>query len=184
MKSEIRQRLLKHRQSLSRQETIEQSEVISNKLTKLACVRDAKCIMAYLAFRNEVDLKPLFQFCKEKGIRAALPRTTGSGVMQAAEYTDSSILQKNKYGIYEPSDTCVIEKENIDVIIVPAVAFDEDRYRIGYGGGYYDRFLENTKAVKIGVCFNFQIVNTLPKEEHDIRMDMIISEKRTLRGAL
>ena len=111
--------------------------------------------MAYLAFRNEVDLKPIFEFCKEKGIKIALPRITGNGIMEAAEYTESSILQKNKYGIYEPSDTCVIEKENIDVIIVPAVSFDEEGHRLGYGGGYYDRFLENSKAVKIGVMLRF-----------------------------
>ena len=98
------------------------------------------CVMAYLAFRNEVDLKPFLEFCKEKGIRTALPRITGEGVMEAAEYTDSSAMHKNKYGIYEPSDTCDIDKENIDAIVVPAVAFDEQKYRLGYGGGYYDRF--------------------------------------------
>ena len=184
MKSEIRQRLLRQRRSLNRQDIAKKSEVISNKLTELDFVRDAKCIMAYLAFRNEVDLKLLLKFCKEKGIIAAVPRITGSGIMEAAEYADSSVLQQNKYGIYEPSDTCGIDKENIDVIIVPAVAFDEEGYRLGYGGGYYDRFLENTKAVKTGVCFDFQIVSMLPKEEHDIKMDMVISEKRTLGGAL
>ncbi len=184
MKSEIRQRLLDQRQGLNRQDIIRKSEAISNKLTELDCVRDAKCIMAYLAFRSEVDLKSLLEFCKEKGIRTALPRITGSGIMEAAEYADSSLLQQNKFGIYEPSNTCGIEKENIDVIVVPAVAFDEEGYRLGYGGGYYDRFLENIKAVKIGVCFDFQILNALPKEEHDIKMDVVISEKRTLDGAL
>ena len=184
MKTDIRQRLLKRRQSLSEQDSLESSQVISRKLTELKCVSEAKCIMAYLAFRNEVDLKQFLEFCKEKSLCIALPRITGDGIMESAEYDEKSNLQKNKYGIYEPAEPEAIEKSKIDVIVVPAVAFNKQMYRLGYGGGYYDRFLEDTDAVKIGVCFDFQIVDTLPREQHDIKMDIVISEKRTLGDVL
>ena len=68
----------------------------------------------------------------------------------------------------------------MDVVVVPGSVFDRSGYRTGYGGGYYDRFLENTDAIRVGVCFDFQLVDDVFPEEHDKRMDFIITEKNFL----
>lgn len=179
MKSEIRQQILKTRQNLGNKQRADLSVIISNKLTSLSAVIDSKCIMAYYAYRGEVDLSIFMEFCISRGIRIALPRIVNEGVMEAAEYKGNSEMQQNRFGIFEPTGNR-IERESIDAVIAPAVAFDQRLYRLGYGGGYYDRFLKDADAVKIGVCYDFQIVERLPSESHDVKMDMVISEKSTL----
>jgi len=72
--------------------------------------------------------------------------------------------------------------EKVDIVVVPAVAFDLQGHRLGYGKGYYDRFLKKTKAVKVGVAYDFQIVEKLPAEQHDIPVDLIITPARRKRG--
>ncbi len=88
------------------------------------------------------------------------------------------------YGIREPKkDVCSeVKLKDIDVIIVPAVAYDEDGYRLGYGGGFYDRFLEKLRydTVTIGIAFDLQIFNSIPKEPHDAQLDYIITETRVI----
>lgn len=180
MKSELRRKYLKLRQSQNEEKAGRSSSIITNKLLELKNIHDAYCVMAYFAFRGEVDLEPLVDLCIKQGKRICLPKITGEGYMEAVEYFEGCTMQKNKCGIPEPFGTKNIVKEDIDVVIVPAVAFDEKLYRLGYGGGYYDRFLKDTDAVKIGVCFDFQITSELPSQKHDKRMDMVISEKRTL----
>jgi 5-formyltetrahydrofolate cyclo-ligase len=77
----------------------------------------------------------------------------------------------------DPKKIC----ENPDLAFVPGIAFDLNCFRIGYGGGYYDRFLGKRKCFKVGICFDFQIVERIPHEAFDIRMDIVISEKREIR---
>lgn len=180
MKSELRRNFINLRENQSKDEALRSSSKIANKLSELRNIHDANCVMVYFAFRGEVDLEPLVDICIKQGKRICIPKITGDGVMEAVEYFKGCKLQDNKYGIPEPFGTENIDKKDIDVVIVPAVAFDEKLYRLGYGGGYYDRFLGNTDAVIIGVGFDFQITRILPSEAHDKKMDMVISEKRTL----
>ncbi|MFN4132593.1 MAG: 5-formyltetrahydrofolate cyclo-ligase [Caldimicrobium sp.] len=87
-------------------------------------------------------------------------------------------LRSGFMGILEPPfENSQALPEELDVILVPGLAFDREKIRLGYGGGYYDRFLKETKALKIGVAFSFQIVDYLPREPHDIKMDLILTEK-------
>lgn len=180
MKSELRRKFISLRQSQNEEQASRLSSIIANKLSELKNIHDADCVMVYFAFRGEVNLNSFIDFCLKQGKRICMPKITGEGVMEAVEYLEGCMLKDNKYGIPEPLGTKNIDKKDIDVVIVPAVAFDENFYRLGYGGGYYDRFLRNTDAVKIGVGFDLQITEKLPSEMHDKRMDMVISDKRTL----
>jgi len=179
MKARLRRHMLSLRDKIDACKHEELSKIISQKLSSFNCIRDAKCIMAYFSFRGEVDLTYFFDYCRQHGKCICLPRVGGKGVMTAVEYTKECTLKPNRYGIPEPSGTRVIDKDIIDVKIVPSVAFDKHLHRLGYGGGYYDRFLEDSGAVKIGVCFDFQVTDKLPRQKHDKEMDIVVTEQRT-----
>ena len=104
--------------------------------------------------------------------------------MEAVEITSLEGLKENKYGILEPDDSkeefC---KNNLDLIILPGVAFDLVGKRIGYGGGYYDRYLENIdkKIIKVALIYDFQLLENVPAEEHDIKADYIITETMSIK---
>ena len=87
-------------------------------------------------------------------------------------------MRKGKFGILEP--TSKVSLVDPDLVVVPGLAFDLHLHRLGYGKGYYDRFLKSTSSYKIGICFDFQIVEKIPNESHDQKMDEVISEKRIL----
>ncbi len=88
-------------------------------------------------------------------------------------------LQKGTFGILEPKPEAMhlVAPEELDLVLVPGIAFDKRGYRLGYGGGFYDAFLAQTKMVKVGLAFDFQIVDLLPTREEDERVDLIVSEK-------
>ena len=93
-------------------------------------------------------------------------------------------LKKNKFGILEPADTSkIFNKEDIDLVIMPGVAFDRSGNRVGYGGGYYDKFLceMSSDIPTIALAYNIQILKELPSEKHDIKVDMVITEKETIK---
>ena len=181
-------RILRHRmKSLRRDQSAEQiavlSEQINLKLHKLPCVCNADCIMMYYPHHGEVDLRSSMSECMDRGKIVALPVIVHRGVMSAVQYTVDSKMHYNIHGIKEPKQRTEIDPDKIDIVIVPALALGEDLHRIGYGGGYYDRFLKKTHAKKIGVGFDFQIVPHLPKHAHDVPLDIVVSEKRVF-GAL
>ena len=88
-------------------------------------------------------------------------------------------LQKGTFGILEPKPEAMnlVAPDELDLVLVPGIAFDKRGYRLGYGGGFYDAFLAQTKSVKVGLAFDFQIVDLLPTREEDERVDLIVSEK-------
>jgi 5-formyltetrahydrofolate cyclo-ligase len=136
--------------------------------------RTSKNLMGYWSFRSEVYTH---QFLKtwqnEKEI--AIPSIDGD-TMVARKFNGSEYLMpKSPYGIPEPTGL-EVNPAFIDLVIVPGAVFDTHNNRIGYGKGFYDKFLTNTRAYKIGVCFGFQIIDEIPSKPHDIRMDMILTD--------
>ena len=90
-------------------------------------------------------------------------------------------LAKGAYGILEPGADCPrVEPEEIDLILVPGTAFDVRGHRIGQGGGYYDRYLNRTRAVRVGVCHDFALLSAVPSEAHDARMDIVVTPGSTV----
>ena len=96
-----------------------------------------------------------------------------------AEDTDD--LKRNEYAILEPKER-IINNKKIDVIILPGSVFDINGNRIGYGKGYYDKYIKslNYNPLKIGVCYDFQLLDTIPTETHDVKMDIILTESRNI----
>ncbi len=179
----LRRRMHGLRRDQSTTDNVNLSAQIKDNLLEQKCIQNAHCIMVYYPHQGEVDLLDFMKECMKAGKRVALPSIVHRGVMVAVHYTPDSRMHRNIHGIKEPKDRIEIDPSEIDVVIVPALALGEDLHRIGYGGGYYDRFLKKTHAKKIGVGFDFQIVSHLPKHSHDVPLDGIISEKRAI-GAI
>lgn len=179
-KQYIRQTIKSLRAVMDHQQIIAFSEAIKTKLLSLESVRNADCIMAFYSHKNEPLMMEFIRECIDMGKSIALPCVTGEGEMIAAKYCRDSEMKNNVYGIPEPAFAGEISCERPDVIIVPGIAFDINLNRIGFGGGYYDRYLAATDAYKIGVCFDFQIVGKIDTDSHDVPMDIIVTEKRVI----
>ncbi len=157
------------------------SDTICLKIMNMDEYARANTVMAYCPINNEVDTSLLLEDCIESK-KLALPKTDAvNKTIMPCLVKSLADLKEGSYRIMEPSDSCeILQNEEIDLIIIPLVAFDKRGTRLGYGGGYYDRLLKNMQNVKkIGIAFAVQELDSIPKEEHDVRMDMVITEKKT-----
>ena len=152
------------------------SSVISDSLFNILDDTHDKYFI-YSDFNNEVKTNDIIMNLLNKNKKVYLPKIVEED-MNAINYTKDSLLNKNEYGIYEP----VGEHINIDdfVCVMPLLAIDVKGNRIGFGKGYYDKFLKGKNCLKIGICYDYQILDTIPNNEHDIGIDIIISEKRVI----
>jgi 5-formyltetrahydrofolate cyclo-ligase len=183
-KAEIRKRLLSLRNSLSTEEITAGSGEIVTRLMRIEEIRSASTLMVYLSFGSEVDLDDLIRWCWEEGKRVVVPFCRPeSRELTACRIDGFDELETGHYGIRAPKEGLLrpVDGREIEVVIVPAAAFDRKGYRIGYGGGYYDRFLPKApRAVKIGVAFASQIVEEIPVDGHDLPVDIIVTERKVI----
>jgi len=182
-KEKIRKKFLSLRNRLFSLISEAQKDSIIQNLVSLEEFKNANCILAYFSKDSEVPtLKLIEKLLQEKKI-VCLPRTDFESKLLIPRRINSfSDLSKNKFGVYEPKPECLeVEPSKIDLAIVPGIVFDRNGYRLGYGYGFYDRFLSNKNFFKIGLAFSFQIIEQLPFEEHDVRLDCIVSEKEIIR---
>jgi 5-formyltetrahydrofolate cyclo-ligase len=184
-KNAIRKKITNQRNRLSPIEAKKLSDKIQTNVLNLTEFKKAKCVLFYHPFKNEVATYKLINYFLKKKLTASLPVITKDGNLKAYR-TDLTNLICNKYNILEPDTNKNQEQpvEKIDIILVPGVAFDYQKQRLGYGLGYYDKFLaqKNIAAKKIGLAYNFQLSNKLPSCAHDIKMDIIITEKGELKS--
>lgn len=156
------------------------SDTICLKIMNLDKYIKADTVMAYCPVNHEVDTSLLLEDCIADR-KLVLPKTDKKSNTIIPCYVDSlSDLIEGAYSILEPKDGCETAKlKDIDIIIVPMVAFDKKGTRLGYGGGYYDRLLKDMKdSIKIGIAFSLQELESIKKEDHDIDLDVIITEKK------
>ncbi len=146
------------------------SAAIIEKFQGSELFQQAKTVGAYIPLPDEVDITPLFQCLEKTFYIPAFDEAISS--YRLAQLTDE--LNPGKFGIPEPANP-VFAPEELDLIIVPGVAFDRTGNRIGRGGGFYDRLLPQYHAVRVGACFDFQCLGTVPSEPHDCRMDVVVS---------
>lgn len=168
--------LRSHIKALKRQHTkvslIEQSSLILNKLESHKDFIEAKTVMLYSSLPDEVQTIGFIEKWRHKK-RIILPTVVGDDIIPV-ELTDDTDFAIGDFNILEPQNKPY--NGSYDLIIVPGVAFDKDGNRIGRGKGYYDRFLSKHMNIKrIGICFDFQLIEEVPTEENDIRMHEIIS---------
>lgn len=177
MKNELRKKMQSQRNSMGAVEVEFLSTVISDKLVMNERFLEAKTVGFYLPKGNEVDTSKMIGHAFRMGKEVLAPVTDH----EIAFYKLSSLteLKTGKYGIPEPKSRVAPNKEP-DVIVVPGISFGLCMHRLGYGKGYYDKFLSSSAAYRIGICFDFQVVDRLPSHINDERMDMIITEKRVI----
>ncbi len=140
----------------------------------------AREILLYSNVGSELSTSPLFTSKCMNEKKVLLPVTLDlTGEMGVGLWNDN--LTAGNYGIPEPLPLENYQIETIDIVIVPGIAFDESGGRIGQGKGYYDRFLSQTKALRIGYCYEEQLTESVPMDEHDLYMDYIVTESRVIK---
>jgi len=183
-KGEIRKRILAIRNALRPEALAQKSGAIVERLTDLPEVGIAATLMVYLGFGSEVQTDGLIRWGWAEGKRIAVPLCVADRCLTPCRIEGFEELEKGYYGIREPAAACrrPEDLDRIDAVFVPAVAFDRFGYRVGYGGGYYDRFLPRApRAARIGLAFSGQIVDALPAEAHDVPVDLIVTEAGIIR---
>ncbi len=175
-KEELRSLMKAKRRNLSEAERTDLSEMIFKKLSELREYKNAKTVCVYMSSFGEVETDLIIADAREKGKKLLFPVTDIKSNTLSLCY-DTGEFNKGAYGILEPYPKREADFNTPDIVIIPALAFDEEKNRLGFGGGYYDRLLAKTNAFKIGICYDFQIVKKIEAENHDIKMDMIITDK-------
>lgn len=179
LKNAIRKEILAKRDALSKEQIAKLSSQIADRLSAHQKFESAKVVAFYLAKGSEVDTKKMIEYAIKEGKEVLVPVT--SHKISLYKFKSFNDLVKGKYGIMEPKSRELPSKEHPDVIIIPGTVFGLCMHRLGYGKGYYDSHLADSKAYRIGICFDFQMVEKLPTHENDQQMDCIISEKRSIQ---
>jgi 5-formyltetrahydrofolate cyclo-ligase len=173
----MRELLVQKRRVMPTSERQMYSQQILEQLEQMTCFRDAKTVLLYYPIQNEVDVLPLVKkFKHEKTLLFPVSHRRG---MTVHSYAGNEHMHRGKFGIPEPT-TPAYDGE-IDLVIVPAVAFDAKGRRLGRGGGYYDRFIKKlTHTVLVGVGYDFQLVDEVPAARYDQRVHRIILPSKTI----
>lgn len=186
-KETIRKEALTARKSLSTQNLISKSTSVTNHLLSTDLYKNANIIMAYIDFRNEVQTEKIIKSAISDGKRIVIPISkVETRQLVLSELINYDIeLKAGAYGILEPKSEYLRETdpELVDLVLIPGVAFDQRGYRVGYGAGYYDRFLEKvrTDTSKIALAFELQMVDHACEDSHDVPVDLIITEDRIIK---
>ena len=172
-KSDIRRAAKSAVKALTAQQKADKSTLILSRIASSESIKSAKTVALYASLSDEVQSFELIEFLSQTK-RVVLPRVAGDD-MDFYPYTPSS-LKVGAFGIEEPQGSEPISPDEIDVIVVPGVAFTTDGKRCGRGKGYYDKYLSRSgfRAIKIGVCYTEQLAENIPNEPHDIVMDYMI----------
>lgn len=185
MKAELRKSLIKKRMAQSETEVNEKSSTIRTRLISSHILDNRSRILVYKDFRKEVQTEEIINYLLEQGIEVALPKISDDfKKMNLYLISGEDDLELSSYGILEPipSEDRRIEAETLDLILSPGVGFTPDCYRIGYGGGYYDKMLSAIPHVMVcALAFDCQMLDQLPIEDHDQQLDMILTESTTYR---
>jgi 5-formyltetrahydrofolate cyclo-ligase len=153
------------------------SDEVARNVLALPAVVDARTVMAFSSFGSEVDTGPIIERLERDGRRVALPRMEGR-IIVAVAYRSGDQVKPSSFGALEPAGGETVAPGEIDVVIVPGLAFDRSGHRIGYGRGFYDRFLGALRpdALTVGICFSVQLVDEVPHGRGDRPVDVVVTE--------
>jgi 5-formyltetrahydrofolate cyclo-ligase len=181
-KRALRSSLLAARARLAPEERLRRAERISERLAELPALRGAGTVALYAALGAEVPSDPLLARVTALGARVVLPRIAAARLLSFAACAPGELVPGRSGAREPPPSAREVPGAEIDVFVVPGVAFAEDGARLGRGGGFYDATLVAfPRAVRVGVGFDLQLVPELPRESHDVLMDAIVTEERVLR---
>lgn len=186
MKKILRELLLQKRNLLTQEEIEAKSSLIHKQLMVSPLFQRANRVMLYISFRNEVLTSAIIKELLQKGKRVFIPITvpkTKALIVSELKSLEED-LQLGNFGVLEPKPEAVRELDPscLDLILVPGVGFDMEGFRIGYGAGYYDRFLPriSKEVPTIGLAFEVQLVHQLPKDEYDYPVQYVLTEERLI----
>jgi 5-formyltetrahydrofolate cyclo-ligase len=186
IKDTLRLKMLTQRKNMKLQDVDTSSNKIIESIIKLPIFINSKNIMLYLSFKNEVNTYPLATWCLNHNKTVIAPYCIQSSkkIIPFKINNLSSDLTKSNFGVMEPKYNLLdsIDIEDIDLVLVPGVVFDENCNRIGLGAGYYDRFLMNklSSTPTIGLAYDYQIIDKVPVDKFDVPLDFIITDKRII----
>lgn len=171
-KKELRQMIRQRKQ----QHSVDESSFVIDHLRENNRFSCAHTLLLYNALPDEVQTQQLIESLTAEGKTVVLPKVTSDTEMELRCYTGSTDLQPGPYGIMEPTGALFTDYADIDVAVIPGMAFDVKGHRLGRGKGYYDRLLAKMPHIyKIGICFSWQMVDDVPSDEHDVVMDCVVS---------
>ena len=180
-KQEFRREVASRRKALDAERGVQMSKRITETVTTLKEYREASLILVYIDYKNEVQTGMIMEAAWKDGKKVAAPKVNGK---QMDFYLLNSVddLESGYMGIMEPREGLVKTEAEAGMMVMPGVAFDRDLHRVGYGGGFYDRFLEAHPGIKrVAVAYEFQLFDQVPHEEFDLAPDMIVTEKTVYR---
>lgn len=181
-KEQSRKRIIQIRNQMTSEEVAQKSSLIAKKVLKTPEYEEADNILLYADYRHEVMTREIFDDAVLHKKKVFFPKSNNDGTMNFYQVISVKQLESGYKGIKEPAaDERYLYRflRNEDtLIIVPGVVFDTKGYRVGYGRGFYDRFLQDKRQLTaIGLCFSNQVIEELPHDVHDVRMDKIITEE-------
>ncbi|MDH4027246.1 MAG: 5-formyltetrahydrofolate cyclo-ligase [Nitrospirota bacterium] len=186
MKKDLRLRLLSRRDSITPEQKKLKDIAVKKKLFDLDGFSNAKSVLMYVSFRSETDTTGLLEEILKTGKKLVVPLVSSrSKTLTLYEIRAVSELVPGYMGILEPavSEDRIVSLNNIDLAVIPGAGFDLRGNRLGYGGGYYDRLLGNADKhiTTVALAYEEQIAEDIPAEPHDIKMDIIITDKRVIK---
>ena len=179
MKSELRKQVLQEMKAISQEQKQFIDQTLTERLLHHPFYQEAKVIATYLSFPHEFQTQELIEQALKDGKKVLIPKTYPKGRMDFVVY-DPQQLVKTSFGLLEPQgDLEVVDASQIDLIHVPGLAFTREGYRIGYGGGYYDRYLEQFSGHTLSTVYHHQVQDFIP-ENHDIPVQEVLIDERNL----
>lgn len=173
-KAELRDRIRRQKRAMTEEAIAQKSAHLIRLFLESDQYRSAKSLYGYLNFNQEVRTQPILEQALKDGKRVALPKCDGRE-MRFIFLDDLSQVQKSPIGAPEPIADGPVGDDETALVLVPGLAFDKNGYRVGYGGGYYDKFLSREPHhPTVALCFDFQILEQLPVEAYDIPADLIL----------
>lgn len=171
-KKQVRQQIRALKLQISENQKQQEAKILFSKIETLPEFKAAKSVLLYWSTPDELPTREIVEkWSRDKQV--ILPTVDGDDLI-LKQYHSNEVMKQGLLGIWEP-DSAETFVEKIDLVIVPGVAFDRKKNRLGRGKGYYDRFFKNNNPIKIGVGFDFQLLNVIPSTEMDIKMDKIIT---------
>ncbi|RLD18143.1 MAG: 5-formyltetrahydrofolate cyclo-ligase [Caldiserica bacterium] len=180
LKIELRERIKKILRKIDEEERRRVSEEIKRNLLSLKILEKKNNILIYFSKSPEIDTTSIIEELHKEGKNIYLPKIIDSEILPAV-LDGFENLKKGKYGIMEPTSSVFVDEEKIDAVILPGIAFDTSGRRLGRGKGYFDRFLKRCRnAIKIALSYSFQVVEEVPEEENDERVNVIVTENEVI----
>lgn len=181
-KKELRRQVRGQLNALPPERLRESDDALFARFLRLPQVQQARTIFAFWGIAGkEPETSRLIGTLAAQGKRIGLPRMLPGHQMEVRLYDPDKPLVSVSFGISEPGEDCpLLDKGEIDLILVPAVCYDRQGYRLGFGGGYYDRWLEHFDGFRVGLCRDAVLQGKVPTEPHDSRVDVLLTERESL----